>query len=272
MMNANIYRALFRPSPRLKKSIRTAHMNVDPRHFIKRNMVLALQFSLGFCVMMGFIFARYNVNLVILPGVFLLFFVGFYSFFMATPQVYIKRREREIEKDILFATRYLLIKIESGTPLFNAMIDASHSYGVAGKYFKEIVDDINLGKPIEKAIEDALRYNASHDFQLVLRQILNSLRTGVDVTDSLQKLLDEITRNHQIEIKAYSKKLNSIILFYLIIACVMPSLGIAMVTVFASLVNIQIDMPVLMSVLFFVTLVQATFISVIRSIRPAVDI
>lgn len=193
-------------------------------------------------------------------------------FFMNTPSVYIRRREREINKDIIFATHYLLIKIDSGAPLLNAMIDASKSYGVAGKYFKEIVDEINLGKPIEQALEDAAEYNTSKPFKLVLRQILNSLKTGVDVSTSLKKLLDDITKKQQIEIKAYSRKLNSIILFYLIIACVIPSLGIAMFIIFSSLMNLNIELSTLFVFLFFIILIQLFFILVIRSSRPMVDI
>ncbi len=271
-MKLNPYVLFFKPGPKLKKELKIAHMDVDPKSFVKRSLMISLQLSVGLCVMLFFLFLRFSVNLLYIPLVFIFLFMMFYSFFLNTPKVYIRRRQREIKEDILFATRYLLVKLESGDPLFNAMTDASKSYGVGGKYFKEIVDDINLGKPIEEAIEYAMEYNASHEFKLVLRQILNSLKTGVNVTSSLRKLLEEITRNHQIEIKAYSRKLNSIILFYLILGCVMPSLGIAMATIFLSMANIVLDLPVLMVVLFFISIIQFTFISIIRSIRPAVDI
>ena len=84
--------------------------------------------------------------------------------------------------------------------------------------------------------------------------------------------VDEITREQQIEIKAYSRKLNSIILFYLIIACVMPSLGIAMFIIIAGLMNFHIDLSTMFMFLFFTTLIQLFFISIIRSSRPMVDI
>ena len=106
----------------------------------------------------------------------------------------------------------------------------------------------------------------------MLRNILNSLKTGVDVTDSLNKLLDEITKKHQIEIQEYSKKLNSIVLFYLIAACVVPSLGIAMLIIFSSMLNLVLSFTTLMVILFFIALVQLIFLSIIKSIRPAVDI
>ena len=101
---------------------------------------------------------------------------------------------------------------------------------------------------------------------------LGSDHAGFEYKNRLKKLLDEITREQQIEIKAYSRKLNSIILFYLIIACVMPSLGIAMFIIIAGLMNFHIDLSTMFMFLFFTTLIQLFFISIIRSSRPMVDI
>jgi pilus assembly protein TadC len=268
----NPYQFFFTPSPKLRKKLRTAHLHIKPKKFMKRNFLLALQLSGVFAVFVFLYIIKYGGSIKTPIIVFFVLFSLFYGFFMNTPVVYIRRREREIKRDILFATRYLIIKIDSGVPLFNALIDATKSYGVAGKYFKEIVDDVNLGTPIEQALENALKYNESKEFRLVLRQILNSLKTGVDISSSLKKLLDEITREQHIEIKAYSKKLNSIVLFYLIIACVVPSLGISMFIMVSSMMNLNLSKSNLFVILFFIAVIQLFFISIIRSIRPAVDI
>ncbi|MFH1398519.1 MAG: type II secretion system F family protein [Candidatus Woesearchaeota archaeon] len=272
MKNYNLYQLLFKPNPKLRANLRMAHMDIDPKLFIRRNLISALYLSLGFTLMLFFIFSKNRTSLFPLLIAFPLTFMVFYLFFMGTPQVYISRRQREIDREILFATRYLLIKIDSGVPLFNAMIDASKAYGVGGKYFKEIVDEINLGTPIEDAIEQAQKFSPSRQFKLVMRQIENSIKTGVDVSKSLKNLLDEITREQQIEVKAYSKKLNSIILFYLIIACVIPSMGIAMFLILASILNLNLSGSNLFVILFFVGVLQVFFIFVIRSIRPTVDL
>ncbi len=272
MKGLNIYEALTRPSHKLKNELRTAHMDIDPKKFLKRNFMLSLQISIALNGMLFFILLKYSESLKLLMFTIPVTLIMLYVFFSNTPKAYIRRRDKDIKRNILFATRYLLVKIDSGEPLFNAMIKASNSYGVGGSYFKEIVDDINLGKPIEQAIEDAINYNANHEFQMVLHQILNSLKTGVDISSSLKKLLDEITKRQQIEIKAYSKKLNSIVLFYLIAACVLPSLGISMFIIFSSMVNIVLDFTTLIIVTCFIALIQLVFISVIKSIRPAVDI
>lgn len=272
MKSFNLINALSKPSRKLRLQLRAAHLDVTPKRFIQKSLFSAffLSFGIAFLAFVLFSKMRFPVGYVILS--YPLLFLFMYMFFLNTPKVYIRRREREINKDVLFATRYLLIKIDSGIPLLNALIDASKSYGVGGKFFKEIVDDINLGKPIENALEDAMMYNTSKPFKLVLRQILNSLKTGVDVSNSLKKLLDDITRQQQIEIKAYSRRLNSIVLFYLIIACVLPSLGIAMFIIIASLLNLSLQLSTLFVFLFFNSLVQLLFLSIIRSSRPMVDL
>ncbi|MBS1266970.1 MAG: hypothetical protein MAG795_00940 [Candidatus Woesearchaeota archaeon] len=272
MKKFNLYEALTRPSNKLKRELRTAHMDIDPKKFIKRNFLISLQITLALNGILFFILLKYSGSLKLLLFTFPFLFLLLYFFFSNTPKAYIKRREKDISRNILFATRYLLVKIDSGEPLFNAMIKASNTYGVGGTYFKEIVDEINLGKSIEKAIEDAINYNTNHEFQLVLHQILNSLKTGVNITTSLRKLLEEITKQQQIEIKAYSKKLNSVVLMYLIVACVLPSLGISMFIIFSSMINIVLNFTTLLMIVFFIALIQLIFISIIKSIRPAVDI
>jgi len=131
-----------------------AHMIVDPKVFLQRVVRQSLMLSVGLTVFLFFILSKATGPAIIIL-IFPLCFVLSFVFFSNEPLVQIRRRAKEIDSEILFATRFMILKIESGVPLFNAFIDASDSYGVAGKYFKEIVDEINLGKPIEKAVEEA---------------------------------------------------------------------------------------------------------------------
>ena len=270
-MAKNHYRSLFRPTLELKNKLRTAHMSVSAKEFIRRNLTISVYLSVGLSVIVFFLTSRSKpspVALALLP----VFFFIIYLFLMQTPSVYIKRREREINRNLLFATRYMILKMDSGQPLFNSMISASKNSGIGGKFFQEIVDEVNLGKPIEKAIEDAHRYSPSRLFQMVLRQILNALRTGIDVSGSLRKLIDEITKEQQIEIKEYSKKLNSVVLFYLIMACVLPSLGISMFLIIGSMLNIVFNTTTYIIIFSVLLIVQLIFIGTIRSIKPMVEL
>ncbi len=269
----NPLQALFTPTPELKRKLKMAHMSIEPKRFIKRTLTGSAYLSIGAMTIMFFLMAKQTGKIPYLP--FLLFpavFFFFYLFLMRTPEVYMRRRARDINKNIIFATRYIILKMDSGQPLLNSMISASHSYGIGGKFFQEIVDEIQLGKPIEQALEEASRYSSSHLFQLVIRQILNALRSGVDVTESLKKILDEISRQQQIEIKEYSKKLNSLVLFYLIMACVFPSLGISMFLLIGSMLNLDIDFKIYLLIILLLITINLVFMGMVKSIKPTVDL
>jgi len=249
-----------------------AHMRETPKQFVKKAIIFSFSSAIAATFFIFVILEKQMSSLSILPLLFVLVLVLVFVFMLQTPKVYIRKREREINKEVLFAGRYLLVKLESGTPLFNALIDASKSYGVAGKYFKEIVDDINMGTPIEESLENARKYNASKNFRLILWQIVTSLKTGAEVADSLRKTLNQITQEEIIEIKEYGKKLNSLVMFYMIIACVIPSLGVTMIVIVSSFMDLDIGMSHLFTVLFFLAIIQFLFISLIKSARPMVNL
>ena len=90
--------------------------------------------------------------------------------------------------------------------MLNALIEGSQSYGVSSKYFKEIVDDINLGTPIEKALDNAVKYSPSEKFRKILFQINTALKVGIDVAIPLNNVIEEITEEQLTEIRRYGKK------------------------------------------------------------------
>jgi pilus assembly protein TadC len=191
---------------------------------------------------------------------------------MKRPEVAMNKREREIDKDVLFAGRFLLVKLNSGKPLINALFEASESYGVAGEYFKEIVQDIRLGTSLEEALEKAYKTTPSKKFRKILFQINNALKIGVDVSQPLEATLEEISYEQFIEIQRYGKKLNSVTMFYLLGAIVAPSLGITLFSIIASIMSLTINLSVFLVILFFLTLMQLMFIAIIKSMRPNLNI
>ena len=163
------------------------------------------------------------------------------------------------------------MKLESGSPIINTLVDASKGYGVAAKFFKEVVDEINTGVPVEDALEAARSYNSSDKFRKVLWQLLVTLKTGTDVTGPMKATLGSIAKDQIIEIKEYGKKLNSLMLFYMVIACVAPSLGLAMFLIIGSFINLEINNSTLFGILFFLAIIQGAFIIMIKAARPMVE-
>jgi len=257
---------------KLKKDLRLARIKKSPEEFIRNSLKNALFMSTGFSILLFFYLDKAEQPLGIIPFVFIVLLFGFYKFSLLKIKSKIIKRQKEIDRDVLFAGRYLLVKLNSGQPLINSLVEASKSYGIASSYFKEIVQDIDLGKPVEQALTDESENSPSKKFRKILFQISNALKIGIDVTNFLEATLNEIADQQLIEINRYGKKLNSVTLFYMLFAVVMPSLGLTIFILVASLANISVDFAFFMTILFLLAVVQVMFLIIYKSIRPDINI
>lgn len=259
--------------PGLKGKLKLAAMRQTPRQYVAKNLKNALLYGLMMAVLAFFLFDKKGWSLIGVPLIFVVLFFLFFQVLMRTVDGNIMKRAKAIDKEVLFAGRYLLIKLNSGKPLINSLIDASKSYGVSDRYFRDIVRDIELGTPIEKALENGMKFNPSKKFKRILFQIVSALKIGIDVTESLQAVIDDIAEQQLIEIQRYGKKLNSFTLFYMLIAIVLPSLGVTLATIVATLTgSIEINTMVFAVVLLLLVGVQFMFIMLFRAIRPNLNI
>lgn len=268
----SFYRIIASGFPDLKRKMKSAGLIGSPEQYVHDSFKAALLLAFGLSILMFFLVMKFGMNFAVLIVFAIMMFAMLFMINMRRVDVRMINRAREIDKDVLFAGRFLLVKLNSGKPLINAIVDASNSYGVASKYFKEIVRDIELGTPLEQALENAYRSTPSKRFKKILFQISNSLKIGVDITAPLESTLEEITQEQLIEIQRYGKKLNSIVMFYMLVAIVVPSLGITLFSIIASLVSINIDMGLFGIVIFVLVLIQIMFIAIFKSIRPNLNI
>lgn len=272
----DIIRETAKKFPDLHGLLRTAHMKDTPEEFVKKALNGAFFIGLGLTTLCFFLLSMIDVSILFLIPCFLVSTILSFFFVMKTPIMSIKKRQRELDKEVIFAGRFLQVKLHSGKPLLNALIDASTGYGVAGKYFKEIVDDISMGTSLEKALDNAMHYSPSEKFKRILFQISNALKIGINVSDTLGNVLDEITSEQMIEIKRYSKKLNSLSLFYMLAAIVVPSLGTAIFVVIASLIGILRDnesaFGIFLGVCLLIAVLQFMFVAIFKSTRLSVNV
>ncbi len=264
----------------MKKEMLMAHFKISPVNFIKNSLMNALIYSITISILALFVSKKFFAAKgfsdlfsfsVVIFIVFPILFLYLFTILLKAPFVAIKKRRKDIDKDVLFAGRYLLVKINSGKPLLNSLIDASKTFGVGSKYFKEIVDDVTLGMPIEDAIDRAMDLSPSPAFQKILFQINNSLKIGVDISETLANIIEEITSEQLNEIESYSSKLNSVALFYMMLATVVPSLGLTIFVVVAVIIGFQITNAVYVILWMVVVIMQLFFINLFHSIRPNIN-
>lgn len=258
--------------PQLKKEIRIAHLKTSPQEFIYNNLKFALPFSLGLTVLFFFIVDKAKLPMALVPISFIIFFISVFYFGFLKLRTRMIKRQKEIDREVLFAGQYLLIKLYAGKPLINALIDTSKSYGVASKYIKEIVDDIDTGSSLENALENAMTYSPSEKLRKILFHVNNALRLGIDVTGPLSSVLEEITKEQQVEIQRYGKKLNTVVMFYMLGAVVIPSIGMTIFIVISSFIKFTLGLSHFLIGIGFIIFIQFVFIAVFRAIRPIVNI
>lgn len=268
----NITYFLLRRLPHLKREMKKAHKKETPEKFIKKVLKLSMFAAICILVLGFFVIKKAGLSPALLIPLPVVAFVLIFIFLLKGVKVAIRKRRREIDKEVLFAGRYLLVKLESGAPLFNALIDASKSYGICSKYFKEIVEEIQVGTPIEETLEKAREFNASEKFKLILSELLTTLTTGADVTESLKSVLQQITNEQVIEIKTYAKKVNAIILLYMVLGTVMPSLGMTMFIIVAGFLGLELPAAFIFFALMMLVFVQFIFLALFKSARPMVNL
>lgn len=258
--------------PHLKRKMLMAKIDEKPEEYLKKKLVASLYVAVGMGVL-TFMFAdRMEISLLIVPVSMILWFVIVFWVMVKSVDSQINKRRKEIDKDVLFAGRFLLVKLNSGKSLVNALDDASSSYGVANTYFKEIMKDIQMGTPLEQALEKATTTCPSDKLKKILFQITNALKIGIDVTKIVDSVLDDIAHDQLLEIEAYGKTLSSVALFYMLFAVVMPSLGVSLLIVIASLISLDIGLSAFVIVGFFMIFIEFIFITIFKQIRPDVNL
>ena len=261
-----------RKNPRLELELKQAKIDERPETYISKSLAIALIFSLTLIAPLFFILIKAKVSLLFLLGVFIIFFPLILMIILNLPSYRIKKRINEIESDILYSARYLLLKMRTGAPLINALVDVSKLHTNSSKYFGEIVSDIYLGEPIENAIEHAYRYTPSEQFKKILKVVKNSLNTGVDIKSNMELVLKEITDEQIIKIESYSKKINSLSLFYMVLGVIAPSLGVSMFIIAASFIKIKVTMGLLLFLFVLICIIQYFFIMLFNAAKPKVSL
>jgi len=216
-------------------------------------------------------FSSMNVEMFwIIPLFFVYLFITF-QYFMLYPDVKITKRKKDIDYELVFAGRHLLIALKSGMPLFDSLVGVSRGYGAVSEEFNRIVEKVTLGVSMTQAIREVIQNCPSNDYNRIMLQIANSISSGSDVADSLEVVLNQVFREQVIALKAYGQKLNPLVMFYMIFGIIFPSLGLAFAVILFSLLGagrFGITASLLLLVFVCIAVIQFLFLAMVESSRP----
>jgi len=194
-------------------------------------------------------------------------FVFFYL--MKFPKLISTRRIKKLERDLLNSLQHILIEIKSGVPLFNALIGISEGYGEISDEMKKVVKEINAGKAEIKALEEASLRNPSLFFRRAIWQITNAIKAGSDISTALESIVDTLTKEQVIAIRRYGQELNPYTMMYMLVAVIMPTLGITFLIILSSFSGIKIPNTVFPLILIVLAVFQYFYMGIIKTKRPS---
>lgn len=256
--------------PGLDKKLETALIDKTSSQFMDWVTFSSFILSIFLTILIGLIANSLGISLVWLIPIFLLSYIFSFFYYLNYPDVLMLKMRKEIDYEIVFATRHLLIALRSGMPLFDAIVGVSRGYGAVSKSFKKIVDDVTLGKPLSQSLREVADTSPSSALKRILLQIANALSSGSDVAESLEGVLGQIAKEQVIALKEYGQKLNPLVMFYMIFGIIFPSLGIAFAIILFSFIGggLQIPATYLFLVVLAIGLLQFLFLAMAESSRP----
>ena len=234
---------------------------------------LAIAFGILFVVSTT-ILAVLGVKWFFLYGAGLAAVFSFFVFFsqIVYPKIYVSRKQRDIEKNLIPALGDIYIQLNSGIPLFSILVNISSAdYGELSEEFKKVVKRINSGEPEAGVLDDIGRKNPSIFFRRTLWQISSGMKSGSDLSIVIEESNKALNEEQLIQIQNYGNKLNPLVVFYMLVAVIIPALSITFLTIISSMISLPGRMAMLMFVgLFvFIILIQIMFLGIIKSRRPS---
>ncbi len=201
--------------------------------------------------------------------------IGFLSFLyiMLYPRLIITRKVTDLDKNLMFALRHLLIQVKSGIPLYDGLVSVSSgNYGLISKEFDECTKKISTGTEQTSALEDLALKNPSLYFRRILWQLTNAIRCGADVGSTLEHLVESLANEQRVAIRRYGSQLNPMAMMYMMLGVIIPSLGITFLVIISSFSGIVVTEYMFVGLLLALILFQFSFVGVVKSRRPAIEL
>jgi archaeal flagellar protein FlaJ len=185
------------------------------------------------------------------------------------PKIQVKKKVRDVERNLIFALRTVLVQIRSGVSLFDSLnVVAQGNYGAVSTEFRKALDEINTGMPEEDALQKLALNNPSHFFRRSIWQLVNGMRAGADVSQVIKELVNTMVKEETIEIRKYGADLRLLSLIYMMLGVIVPALGLTFLIILSSFPQINIPQTLFWMLMMGVITAQFMYLGIIKSKRP----
>ena len=254
--------------------LKQAEIDIDAREYAAMALFSSIfWFFLIFFsfVVIGKIFALEFFYISLLISIIISLIALIYILFY--PKLLVTKKIRNLEKNLLYGLRHLTIQVKSGVSLFDSLASVSRQeYGLLSKEFGLCTKKISTGMPEDRALEELALKNPSLHFRRAIWQITNSMRSGTDLGNTLESIVNNISSEQRIAIRKYGSQLNPMAMMYMMLAVVIPTLGITFLIIISSFSGFPVTRTVFLFLLVVLIIFQFAFIGIIKNRRPSIEV
>jgi flagellar protein FlaJ len=231
------YKVLKSPAQRLATSLGglsqdlyRANIKIDPEKFAAYIIGIGMVVT-AFTVVLMFLMKLSPVF--ILLGGFLAFVFSF-MFGKSYPKRKARARTTDVNRLIPYAMRHMATQLSSGIGLPETMVSVSRAkYGALSEEFGRAITDMNAGMSMEEALAAMDARVNSEALRRAIRQINRTLRTGGDLSRTLDVVASETAFEMRSKLRDYVQKLNMFTLIYMFLSAVVPAMLMVVVMIAA---------------------------------------
>lgn len=259
--------------PSLKYDLRNASIDLPDEIFAIASFFSALIWAVFFSFFVRFATTLRDMEptMQIFLPIFAFFFVFLFFFFfhLSYPKLIARNVSDKIDRDLTYAARDMLVQVSSGIPLYNVFKNIAESdYGHVSLQFRIVRDDIRGGMPVIKALEDMSLRTQSKFLKKTCWQLITALRSGANLTTTLHGIVSLLVDYQFSIIKSYNAELNFIVLIYLLISAVLPTIGVTVLVIFSLFGILGITPELFASIVLASFVLQGIIIGYVKAKRP----
>ncbi len=224
--------------PGLRYDMLNAQIPATPEAYCVGSAASAAMWGLFGAIFLAVVTAVRKISgplaiLIPLVGFYLLWLV-FLLLHLYYPKILAKNVSGKIDRGLIFVVRDMLIQISSGIPLFAVIANiADGDYGIISSEFKKLAGAVRSGTGLTEALEDMAVRNQSKFLKKTCWQLITAMRSGANLTVALKGIIKLLVDNQMALNKAYNGELNFVVLIYLMVAAVLPTVGTTVLVIFS---------------------------------------
>ena len=185
------------------------------------------------------------------------------------PRIIAKNVESQVDRDLVYAVRDILVQVKSGISLYAALGNvAVAGYGKVSDEFEKSYKDISLGRSTIDSLEDMAVRTRSQYLKKTVWQIVTTIRSGSNLSTTLKSMVTMLVNYQYGLIKKYNSELNFLVLLYLLAAAVIPTVGVTVLVIFSVFGILGINETVFFGVVMLSFILQLALIGFIKMERP----